>query len=244
MITDILTVVRKEWIENFDQFSRFKRGGWTVVVVMVFLGVLVPLELGAEWGTPVIMFLYWPFLAASMTSTVVSDAIAGERERHTLETLLSTRLSDTSILIGKLIAAVSYGLAFAASNLLIGWVTLYFTLGPNVPRISVTTWAPLFALVTAVSAGVASLGVFVSMRAATVRQAQQLYGILLLVFVAGPGMALPLAPEAWRLDLSQWLQEVAPQDIAWRAAGVLMIAATLVLAIAVRRFKRGQLSLD
>ncbi len=244
MIFDIATVVRKEWIENFDQFSRFRRGGWTVVVVMLFLGVIVPLQLGAEWASPAVMFLYWPFLAASMTSTVVSDAIAGERERHTLETLLSTRLSDTSILIGKLLAAVSYGFAFAVSNFVIGWLTLYVTLGSKLPVISASTIATLFALVAATAAGVASLGVFVSLRAATVRQAQQLYGIVLLIFVAGPGLAIPLVPTEWRHSLSEWVVDLGPREIAWRVSTALLLAATGLLVVAIRRFKRGQLALD
>ena len=37
---------------------------------------------------------------------MIADGIPGERERHTLETLLASRLSDRSILLGKVMAAV------------------------------------------------------------------------------------------------------------------------------------------
>ncbi|MCK7485371.1 MAG: ABC transporter permease subunit [Bacillus subtilis] len=47
-----------------------------------------------------------PFL---WVSGVVADMFAGERERHTLEALLATRLSDQAILFGKLLAAMTYG---------------------------------------------------------------------------------------------------------------------------------------
>ena len=43
MIRDTWTMARKEWLEIIDQFIRFKRGGWSVLVVILFLGIFVPL---------------------------------------------------------------------------------------------------------------------------------------------------------------------------------------------------------
>lgn len=59
-----------------------------------------------------------------MTIGLVADAFAGERERHTLETLLATAFPDTSILLGKIAASVLYawGIAFACS--LLGVITI------------------------------------------------------------------------------------------------------------------------
>ena len=45
-----------------------------------------------------------------------------ERERHTLETLLSTRLSDHTILLGKIGATVSYAWGMTQIVLLIALV--------------------------------------------------------------------------------------------------------------------------
>ncbi len=96
MLRDLWTVTHKEWLEILDQFLRLRRGGWSILLVVFFLGIFVPLQLGPGWANIPVMFFYWPFLTASMTSTIVSDAVAGERERHTLETLLSTRLSGNA----------------------------------------------------------------------------------------------------------------------------------------------------
>src|SRR5438552_19092990 len=54
--------------------------------------------------------------------TFIGDAIAGERERHTLETLLASRISDRAILLGKVIVTVGYAWGMALVSLLLGLV--------------------------------------------------------------------------------------------------------------------------
>lgn len=244
MIRDTWTMARKEWLEIIDQFIRFKRGGWSVLVVILFLGIFVPLQLGPGWANLSLMFFYWPFLTASMTSTIVSDAVAGERERHTLETLLSTRLPDTSILLGKLLAAVLYGYAFALTNLLIGYITVKVRFGPIAESMSFPRLAALFVLIGAASSCIAGVGVSVSLRAATVRQAQQTFGIVLLVLMMTPLVAAQFLPASWRQDLALRATALGVEGIAWRASAVLLLVAVTLLAIAVRRFKRGELVLE
>ncbi len=39
MIRDTWIVARKEWLEIFDQLLRFKRGGWSILLIIGFLGV-------------------------------------------------------------------------------------------------------------------------------------------------------------------------------------------------------------
>jgi ABC-2 type transport system permease protein len=50
----------------------------------------------------------------------LGDAIAGERERHTLETLLASRISDRAILLGKVIVTTGYAWGTALLGLLFG----------------------------------------------------------------------------------------------------------------------------
>ena len=54
------------------------------------LGIVTPLQMGSLWLTSPLMLAYWPLLSSGMVSTLIADAFAGERERHTLETLLAT----------------------------------------------------------------------------------------------------------------------------------------------------------
>ena len=130
---------------------------------------------------------YWPFLAATMVSSLIADSVAGERERHTLETLLASRLSDSAILIGKIIAAVLYGVGFAVANLVIGLIAVNVAHGEN----GLILFEPQRFVVTIVLTILASLlmagiGVFISLRASTVKQAQQAFGIAIIVLTMGP----------------------------------------------------------
>lgn len=245
MIADTWIVARKEWLEIIDQLVRFKRGGWSILLIIGFLGVLSPLQMGTGWLTSPLMFFYWPLLTTSMTSTLIADAIAGERERHTLETLLSTRLGDTAIILGKILAAVMYGAAFASTNLLIGWsvVNIKFWSGTllTIPLFRVTA---LFALIGAGSFFIAGMGVFVSLRAATVRQAQQTFGVILLLLMMTPVLFVQFVAPELQERLIASASTLGIEVLSLRVAAVLAAGATLLNLAAIRRFKRGRLALD
>lgn len=239
MIADIVTVVRKEWLEILDQFMRFRRGGWTVLLVIFFLGVFIPIQIGAEWATTTVMFFYWPFLTASMTSTVVADAVAGERERHTLETLLATRLSDRAILLGKVIAAVTYGYAFALTNVAIGMITVQVRFGAEATRMSWSRFGVLLALIGSTSLLVSGLGLVVSLRAATVRQAQQMFGVFFLLATMVPLLAIAIAGPERQAAFSEWVAYEGVEGVGVWASLVSCGAALVLITFALARFQRG-----
>ena len=108
MITDIWTVMLKEWREYLAGASGSGgsgRGRGVVGVLLIIgpISIFLPLQLGRELFTtaaPLIVdSLFLPYL---ILQTIVADSFAGERERHTLETLLASRLSDRAILFGNL----------------------------------------------------------------------------------------------------------------------------------------------
>ena len=236
---DLWTVIRKEWLEIVDQISRFRRGGWTVLLVIFFLGVFVPLQVGAEWAVTPAMFAYWPFLTASMTSTIVADSVAGERERHTLETLLSTRLPDAAILLGKVAAAVLYGYAFAVTNLVIGTATVIIRYGDAAVLMSARQLAVLLSLIGGAALMVAGMGLVVSLRTATVRQAQQLFGVFFLA-----GTMIPLAMMA-ALDTGRqarflaWARDQGIVGLGTWASVTMTALGLLLVGIGLVRFRRG-----
>lgn len=238
-MADLWTVVRKEWLEILDQFMRFKRGGWSVLLVIFFLGVFVPLQIGAEWATTTVMFFYWPFLTASMTSTIVSDSVAGERERHTLDTLLATRLPDRAILLGKVIAAVLYGYAFALTNVGIGMITVLVRFGDEATRMSWSRFAILLALIGSTSLLVAGLGLLVSLRTATVRQAQQMFGVFFLVATMVPLLAIAIAGPERQAAFSLWVSTQGIEGIGLWATGIAAASAVVLIAVSLWRFQRG-----
>jgi ABC-2 type transport system permease protein len=200
MASDIFTVAWKEWLEVRDQLLRLKRGGLSALIVLLMLGIFTPLQMGPLWLTSPLMLAYWPLLSSGMVSTLIADAFAGERERHTLETLLASRLSDTSILFGKVLAAIAYGLVFTFANIIVGVITLtikHFGEGLQAPPPSHVAYMLL--LVTLSCSTLAGIGVFISLRAATVRQAQQTLGIIMMVLFIGPVLFIQfLTPPASR----------------------------------------------
>jgi ABC-2 type transport system permease protein len=182
-----------------------------------------------------------PFL---WVSGIVADSFAGERERHTLESLLSTRLSDRAILIGKLLSALLYGCILTWVNLLVSLITvnvafghgelLFFSLPLSIGAIS-------FSIL--VSGLAASVGVLVSLRAGSVRQAQQLMSFgMLALFI--PLMLVQFLPLTVRQSLIRDADKINPtQIVLWVAVGLLILDGILT-AICMYLFQRSKLILD
>ena len=245
MIRDVLTVAWKEWREFRDQLFKFRRGGLSALIIVIMLGMFMPLQMGTLWLHSPLMLAYWPLLASGMVSTLIADAFAGERERHTLESLLATRLSDTAILIGKVAAAVLYGLLFTFANIFTGYIVLTIkSLGSGWIGIPVKQLSLIATLVVLACTALSGVGVFISLRAVTVRQAQQTLGIIMMVFLLGPFLFLQLLDAGDRLALASNLSEVGADRIVGWAIAVLAAAAIVLNAMALARFKRGKLVLD
>ena len=245
MIADVFTVAWKEWLEFRDQLLRLRRGGLSALIVLLMLGIVTPLQMGPLWLTSPLMLAYWPLLSSGMVSTLIADAFAGERERHTLETLLATRLSDTSILLGKVLAAILYGLLFTFANIIVGVITLtvrHFGEGIQTPPPEHVAY--MLILVTLACSTLAGIGVFISLKAATVRQAQQTLGIIMMVLFIGPVLFIQFLDPEGRVSLAGRLTSLGTGRLVGWASAVLFTASAVLIAMALARFKRGKLTLD
>ena len=241
MIADVWAVIWKEWRELPAQRGV---GGWlSLMVVVVFFGVILPLQIGSEWiQSPIVIFLsaWMPYIA---TSHVAADSFAGERERHTLETLLASRLSNHAILLGKVLVNVSYGWALTTLMLLLGLVTVNLAYGGGALLLydQGVVWLALGPLGACLAA---SLGVLVSLRASTVRQAQLLLSIVgwLLPFAVGFGSRL--LPWKWTMGIMQAAAGDGLSRIVAVVAVLLFLLDVALLCISMARFKRSRLILD
>lgn len=245
MTRDILTVAWKEWLELRDQLLRLKRGGLSALVVILILGIVTPLQMGPLWLTSPLMLAYWPLLSSGMVSTLIADAFAGERERHTLETLLASRLPDAAILLGKVLAAILYGVLFTAANVVVGVVTLTVVhFGDGVPAPSAGHLGAMLLLVALACSTMAGIGVFISLKAATVRQAQQTLGIIMMVLFIGPVLFIQFLDGGARLSLAARLTALGSGKLVLWASLTLLAASAVLIGLAMARFKRGKLALD
>lgn len=245
MIRDVWTMVWKEWREFRDQLLSLRRGGLSALILALILGVVAPVQLGPEWVESRLIIAYWPFLAATMVSSLIADSVAGERERHTLETLLASRIADSAILLGKIIAAVLYGLGFAVANLLIGLVAVNVAHPESRPVLfGVQRFTVTIVLTILASLLMAGIGVFISLRASTVKQAQQAFGIAIIVLTMGPLLLYNALEWETRNALIGWLSSLGETRIELYIIALLTVASVIVIAAALARFKRGKLVLD
>lgn len=244
MIRDVRTVLWKEWKEIFAQGGS-RRGtivNWLFVVAI--FGVLLPIGQGKSWFGGGIAVTLWPTIFTA--TSILADSIAGERERHTLDTLLASRLSNMAILAGKVLAALTFTWAVIAISVLAGWLTVNLT--HRGEGIMWPTWTAFAIIVAVVLATIflAGVGVLVSMRSPTVRQANQLMTIGLVVIggaIAGLLFVASRLPDRITDPIIDTISDLNQPTLLALILIIALILIALPFVIAVRRFTRPRLTL-
>jgi len=244
MIADVITVGVKELREILAFGDARGRGKFGLVILILIFGIVIPLQNGREWVDSPVNIMVWGWMPFLWVSGVVADLFAGERERHTLEALLATRLTDQAILFGKLLAAVTYGSVLTWIIMITSLVTInvsYRGAGLILYPLNMTLAAVVFSIL--ISGLSACIGVLVSLRAGSVRQAQQLMSAGMLVLFL-PFMLIQFIPRTLLQSISNVVEHVQPVQIALWIAAVLLIVELVLIAIARRLFQRSKLILD
>jgi ABC-2 type transport system permease protein len=242
MLADILVIVWKELKEIVYMRGRQRTSLVSMVVVLGMFGILLPLQFGPTFLTTPFSALYWAELSYLLVAGVIPDTIAGERERHTLETLLASRLSDSAILIGKVAATMVYGMATTILAALFSMVTV------SLKSQSVVIIPPLIALlilgvILLTTLFAAGLGVNISLRAPTVRQAGQVMSVMMFLVII-PVFFLPMLPQEWLSSTFENIQKLNWISITVGISLFVILLDTSLIAIAMGRFKRSKLILD
>jgi len=244
MIADILNVAWKELREILTFGDTRGRSKFSLVILILIFGIIFPLQNGRDWVDSPISIMIWGWMPFIWVSGVVADLFAGERERHTLEALLATRLSDQAILFGKLLAALIYGFLLTWVILFVSLITVNIVYGRGgllfYPS-EMTVAAFVFSIL--VSGLSASIGVLVSLRAGSVRQAQQMMSVGMLVLFL-PFMLIQFIPEKWLISIGNIVANMKPLQVAIGIAITLLIVETILIVIARRLFQRSKLILD
>lgn len=250
MIADIWTVMWKEWREMLRQSGSKRSTAGVSVLMMAVMGIFMPWQAGIEWVTTPVSLGLWVVIPVVLIATTVADSFAGERERHTLETLLATRLSDRAILFGKIGATVGHA-----------WVVTQIVLFIALVVLNVRFWEGqiLFYRADVVLSGlglsllgaslVSTVGILISLRANSAKQAQQMLGLAVFILAWAPILALQMLPAEWKARLGQALKTLLASG-ADLTQVILIVAAALVvlnagfLVAAMARFQRTRLILD
>ena len=239
-MSDLWTVMTKEWREYFAPGGS-RRGGLLSLLIFVGLfGVFFPFEFGRELVTSFLsIFFDGITLPLSMVMGIIALLIAGERERHTLETLLASRLSDRTIILGKLGAAVGYSWAIAVGTSLVAVVVVNLKAGGPFQFYAGGIFATIVVVSLLVALLYSGIGGLLSLRASTVRQVQQMLSVgFFLVFLVPliVFQALPTSAKAWA--------QTHGTQMAYIIGGVLVIADLILVTLAIARFQRSRLILS
>ncbi len=246
MNADFATVLWKEWKEIVLERSGSGAGRFRPLFLIAVLGIFVPLRMGPERFFSAAGLLMPTFFSAIVITAVISDSFAGERERHTLETLLASRLSDHAILFGKIAASIAYGWFISLSCILAGAITVNITNwhGEIFMFHDVASWLVLLFGPPLVGGVVATAGVLVSLHATTVRGAQQTLSIGIGVLFMGIVFGGSLLPAEWKAGFARILFTWSPTNLVLAALGVLLIIDLGLLLAGMARFQRAKLVLD
>jgi ABC-2 type transport system permease protein len=234
-MSDIWTIVWKEWRDAI--FPGGKMESLRPLIFIALLGVFWPMITGQNWlevSTAMVLLSIWfPFF---FILNYIGDAFAGERERHTLETLLASRISDRAILWGKVIATVGYiwGMSLIASLLGVVVVNLSKGQGPWVFYAPVSGWLGVLIFTLLACLLSASGGILVSLHSATVRQAQQTLLLSSLVLSVAIYLLIRILP-------LQAILAMNASQIFLIAMLVLAVLDAILLAIAMASFHRSRL---
>jgi ABC-2 type transport system permease protein len=246
MTRDLWTMVWKEWKEIFLQRGTLRGGVFTAIAIPLgLLGIFIPWQEGPRWAESSTNSVVWIWLPVFLVATMICESFAGERERKTLETLLASRLDDRTILFGKLAAAVGYGWGLAMSSLVLGLITVNVVHGHGplilLPAATVLLVATFSLLASTLAA---SAGVLISLRASTVRQAQQTLSLSLLGLMFGGLFGIQALPTTWKMWLARTLSGATLLTTELVGGALLLALDLLVISIAVARFQRARLILD
>ena len=242
MINDIVTVLRKEWKE-VCQLRGIKGYLFNWILMVLLIGVYMPLQVGTEWFASPMILLLWSWPGLQLISGLVADAFAGEKERHTLETLLASRLPDASIFTGKMLTGLIYAGSLFPASLLVAAITLnlahktgtglmFYDPGMLLAVIGLH-WLSLILI--------ASIGMLVSMKSDSVKSAYQKIAIAILVIALAPSLLIGVVSPDLKAQFMQWIALPQLGYGAWIAAAGLFGVDVLLFAIGLASFKRPRL---
>jgi ABC-2 type transport system permease protein len=236
---DIATVIRKEWREMMAGSTRASViAGVALLAILAAFAAYIGEKLIASPAMVSVTMIGFVILLGS-----VADSFAGERERHTLETLLASAIPDEALLLGKIGASVAYGWLATLALLVVVLAGVNVTHGALYPAstlLGVLLLSPLMLGFFSIT------GVLLSLRAATVREAQTRLSVLFFGLFFGlffPFMAIRrFMPRAWREQSTQMMftESGRIQAIATLIAFVAILDLAL-LALAFVRFRRSRL---
>jgi len=240
MKTDILTMTWKE------SRTLFRKGPYRsrllrMVLIPAILSSVFPISWGPDWVNEFPALIIAFITPAVLVGMMIPDSFAGERERHTMGTLLASRLPDHAILIGKMAIPVIVGwgaaLLFTFLSLLV--VNIAHGQGELLLYSSENTIG-ILSISILVSTTMAGGGVLTSLRAESSQAAAQKLMTMILV----PAMIIQIVPLLLMDQIGSLIKIVDGTQFLIGFMAVFAVADLILFIAAVARFQRSQMYLD
>jgi ABC-2 type transport system permease protein len=240
MIEDVLTVMwkeRKTILRDKASLSKFL----PTLLFPIILNTVFPITWGSDWVTDFPPLVSAIIIPALLIAVMVPDSFAGERERHTLDTLLASRLPDRAIFFGKLVAPIVVGWGVA---LLLSLVSLFVVnVAHGEGELLLFTLPIAMGILTLSflsSTTMAGAGVLTSLRSVTVQEAMQ----KLLIFITIPAVLVQVLPLLFREQFITFMNTVDGPQLLVIVIVVLIVIDIGIFAMAFTRFRRSRMYLD
>lgn len=227
----IWMVARREFVDQFRD--------WRIVVPMVLLVSLFPfiaddttrqaINFMNRYGGDLILDNLIPFVVLvigffplSFTLVVALESFVGEKERGTIEPLLSSPLEDSHMYLGKLLVGITTPLAFSYASI---GIYLILVARRSVEFPSAYMLALILLLTFAHAVLMVSSAIVISVQATTIRAAN-----LLASFV--------VVPVAFLLQGETVLIFWGNEDVLWFAIVAVTLLAGLLVRLGLSHFRR------
>ena len=246
MNNDILTIIWKE-TKGMLRYSDNRWKGIAILVTPIALfGILIPIQFRDIWLTSGWSFGVSFFTPLMLVTSTIAESFAGERERHTLETLLASRLPDRAILFGKLLVSILFAWGMSLLLLFVSLIVVNLLDGKSGFQIYQTNILWMDILGSLLVAGfVSGLGIVISLRSATVQAASQ--SIVVMLFL--PLMLLQAVAFLLPVFLPRATVQALADQLNFNNILVVILVLLLVVDIilflgAMSRFQRSRLILS
>jgi len=246
MNNDILTIMWKESKGLFRYSDNRWRGLLTLITPVLMFGVVLPIQLSDEWLTG-----FWSIIVAFFTpiiliATTIAESFAGERERHTLETLLASRLPNRAILFGKIFTSILFGWGMTFLLLCVSLMVANLMIGGDGFQMYQANifWIDICGSLL-VAGFVSGLGIVISLRSATVQSAtQSIMMMLFLPFLLLQAVVFLLPVFLPRATIQEILNQLNFTNIMVVILVLLLVVDVILFLGAVSRFQRSRLILS
>jgi uncharacterized membrane protein SpoIIM required for sporulation len=227
----IWMVARREFLDQIRD--------WRIVVPMLLLITLFPfiaddttrqaISFMNRYGGDLILDNLIPFVVLvigffplSFTLVVALESFVGEKERGTIEPLLSSPLEDSHMYLGKLLVGITTPLVFSYTSI---GIYLVLVARRDVTFPSAYMLALIFLLTFAHAVMMVSSAIVISVQATTIRAAN-----LLASFV--------VVPVAFLLQGETVLIFWGNEDVLWYAIAAVTLLSGLVVRLGLSHFRR------